>query len=93
MADTCYDRYWEVGHIFGQSQGVETAHIAGSTTTTDNHYAIKWHIVNLLQSTDDALFNALALHDSRKELCLEFKAVRVISQLVAEIAVASGCLR
>ena len=41
---------------------------------------------------DDALLYALALHDGREESDLESETIGIISQLVAEVAIACGCL-
>ena len=48
-------------------------------------------MIDALQRIDDTLFYAFALHDGRKQSDLELQTVRVVGQLVAEIAIACCC--
>ena len=92
MSYTRDDRQREVSHILGKRQGVETGKVAGSTTATDDDYAVKLLIfgIDAVQGSDDALLHSLALHRGRKEAGGELQAVIIIGKLIAEIAI-SGC--
>ena len=80
----------EIGHVFCQCQGIETAQIAGGAAATYNHYDIEIvdTFVDGIQCSNDTLLYLLALHHCLKELDVEMQAVFVAFKLVAKVAIA-----
>ena len=91
VSDACDDGDGEVGHVLCQCQCVKARHIACGPTASDDDHAVECQVfIDFLQGTDDALFRTLSLHDGWEESGTELKPVRIVGQLVAEVAIACG---
>lgn len=84
----------EVGHVLGQGQGVEAAHVGrGTAASDDDHHVEVVHIIiYVVQGVDDGRLHLLALHYGREEPYAEREAVVVVEQLVAEVAISRRAL-
>ena len=80
VPNTRDDRQGEISHVFGQQQGVETAHVGRCTASPydDNDVEAVGFSVNGVESSHYTLLNAVALHHRRKQNGHERKAVIVI---------------
>ena len=94
MSDTRDDGQGEIGYVFSQSQCVESTHVAGGTTSTDNHHHVEivYALVDAVQGSYHTLLHLFALHNGRKQGGIELQSVVVVHQLSAEVAIACSCL-
>ena len=94
MTDTRDDGQRKVGHVLSEGQRVEAAHVGSGATATDDHHGIEivGLVKDVVQCSDDAALDLLALHDGWEERVGEVETVVVVVELVAEVAEARSLL-
>ena len=95
MPDTCNDRQGKLSTIGSKLVSIEARQIGRSTTPPDDYYNIPVFAlrIDFFQRTDNGTFHTVALHNSREQTRIKDKTKRIMSQLIAEIAIASRCSR